>query len=99
MKKKAIKKEEIKKLIMDGLSVNDLAIKYNVSKTTIGRQLREFNLKFIEIKREKMPIELTTNQLDVITGSLLGDGCLYKSNERSKNYLYKLKQKTDRAMY
>lgn len=77
-----ISKEELKE-IMKEHAISSIAAQKNVSKGTISKRIRAYDLSYEEIRLEKYPSQLSKIQGDFMIGSLLGDGSIHNDGHYS----------------
>ena len=67
-------------LFSDCLSLTDkqIAIKYKIADRTVSQWKKNYGISKKDMKNNLIPKELTEIQKDIITGKLLGDGCIEK---------------------
>lgn len=81
----------IEKQISEGLNMSEIASQFGISVRTLSRWMSNFGISYNKIKAATYPNNLTSQQFNMITGSLLGDGWLAKHG-RSKNARFRFKQ-------
>lgn len=66
-------------------SGTETAKHFNIAKPTVSKYAREYHVPRRSYKYKELPNELTPRQLEIITGSLLGDGCLESIESQNSN--------------
>ena len=67
----------IKELTEEGKTNREIAKELNIGKTTVGTIVKKYGF-------EKYKISLNEVQKEVLVGTIIGDGCLFKSTEGSQ---------------
>lgn len=78
------------------MTMKQIADKYGISLTTVFRLCKRYGIK--TQKSAIKGVELTETHREVITGSMLGDGCIHK-NRNSKNVGLKIEHSIKQADY
>lgn len=83
--------ETLKEMIRKDMSRSEIGSLFNRTDKTVARWIADYGLSYDDIRLERFPSYLTQTQLEVLEGSLLGDGYLEKT-KRAKNARFKFKQ-------
>lgn len=79
-----------------GLSMKEVAEELNCSHTTISRWVNKFDIETGRLtENERSDISLTDRQHSILKGTLMGDGCIVRRGDDSKNPQYRITMKNE----
>ena len=92
------KKDLEQTYVVDKKTIKEIASTYSVHKDTVIRWFKDLSIRPLEKwERQQVPMQLTDEQMQIIVGTLLGDGCI-PNVKLGHNYL-KLCQCRENAGY
>lgn len=92
------KLDELIKMIDSGMSKKEIASYFKIGTTTLTRWFSYYKTSYVDIEERNRPSSWEPNEINVVLGSLLGDGWL-TCHGRSKNARFNLKQSINRREY
>jgi recombination protein RecA len=85
-----INENQLRELYVDRrLTTYEIAAMLNVSRRTISRYLKKYNISINRKQRKYEPLKtipLTRQQQELVVGTLLGDGCIAPHGRKNKSY-------------